>query len=190
MTTENSANLEVELKFPLLETAAAVVAALNRLGAVWRETITQVDSYFAHPSRDFVTTDEALRLRAIGKQNFITYKGPKLDSTTKTRREIEIEYAAGSTAHQQFTSLLEAVGFRLAGEVRKQRQCGQIPWQGREIELALDEVVELGSFLELELLVPAAELEEAKRALQSLAAELQLGASERRGYLDLLRRAK
>jgi len=189
MQSDSSAYLEVELKFPLTE-SQSVVAALNRLGAVWRETITQTDGYFAHPSRDFVATDEALRLRAVGERNFITYKGPKLDSTTKTRREIEIEYATGGTAHQRFSSLLEAVGFHLAGEVRKQRQCGHIQWQGREIELALDEVAGLGSFLELELLVPAAELEEAKSTLQSLAAELQLGASERRGYLDLLRQGK
>ena len=48
--------------------------------------------------RDFARTDEALRLRHVGEFNYITYKGPKLDATTKTRREIEIGLADGHQA--------------------------------------------------------------------------------------------
>jgi adenylate cyclase class 2 len=189
MANSNAANLEVELKFPLTD-PSDVVATLDRLGATWRETITQIDGYFAHPSRDFVQTDEAFRVRAVGEQNYITYKGPKLDITTKTRREIEIPYAAGTASQQQCVALFEALGFRLVGEVRKQRRGGSLVWQNREIELALDEVAGLGSYLELEIIASAAELAAAKELLQSLAGELNLGPSERRGYLDLLMRGK
>ena len=53
------------------------------------EPAEQVDTYFSHPARDFAATDEALRIRSIDQENFVTYKGPKLDATTKTRREID-----------------------------------------------------------------------------------------------------
>ena len=42
------------------------------------------------PCRDFAQTDEALRIRTVGDTSFVTYKGPKLDATTKTRRELEL----------------------------------------------------------------------------------------------------
>ena len=73
------------------------------------------DRYFAHPSRDFARTDEALRLRRIGEFNFITYKGPKLDATTKTRREIEIGLADGQQAATDAAELLAAIGFHHGG---------------------------------------------------------------------------
>jgi adenylate cyclase class IV len=54
------------------------------------------------------------------------------------------------------------------------------------VTLSLDSVDELGEFLELEILVPPAELDAARQTLLSLAASLSLGVSERRGYLHLL----
>ena len=70
------------------------------LGATIEPPVVQVDQYFAHPARDFAQTDEALRLRRVGKQNFITYKGSKIDATTKTRREIELPLAPGEEARR------------------------------------------------------------------------------------------
>ena len=87
----------------------------------------EIDVYFAHPARDFAQTDEALRLRRKGDANCITYKGPKIDATTKTRREIELPLAPGPESLASWTALLEAVGFRPAGEVRKSRRKAASP---------------------------------------------------------------
>ena len=83
---------EVEQKYPLAD-VAAVEAALARLGATWHATVEQVDRYFNHPCRDFAATDEALRLRRTDQALAITWKGPRLDATAKTRRELELPLA-------------------------------------------------------------------------------------------------
>jgi len=78
---------EVEQKFPVSD-MPALQERLIALGATIGETQVEVDLYFGHPARDFSKTDEALRIRRIGAKNCITYKGPKIDITTKTRCEI------------------------------------------------------------------------------------------------------
>jgi len=178
-------DLEVELKFPVAE-PGQIANALAALGCRFSEPLDQADLYFAHPARDFAQTDEALRLRRSGDEACITYKGPKLDAATKTRREIELPIAGGSEGYARYRELLEALGFRAVLEVRKRRTQGTIDWEGTEIEVALDDVVGLGAFVELELLAPAEQLASAKEKLLSLAARLDLSGAERRGYLDLL----
>ncbi len=126
----------------------------------------------------------------MGEANFVTYKGPKIDPTTKTRREIELPLATGPDAANQYAELLNALGFRSVSEVRKTRRLLEIPWEGCTIEVALDDVAGLGAFVELELSAEGApdgpEVQAAKKHIQSLAAALGLGASERRSYLELL----
>jgi adenylate cyclase, class 2 len=178
-------HLEVEQKFPLSD-PQAVRAALERLAATFQPPIEQADTYFRHPARDFAQTDEALRLRQIGETNLITYKGPKLDAQTKTRREMELPLASGRAAFEQFSELLTAVGFEPVYTVRKRRQPGEIAWQGESIHLALDEVAGLGSFLELEVTAEERTLAAAREAVLSLGRALGLTEIERRSYLELL----
>jgi adenylate cyclase class 2 len=176
---------EVEQKYRLAD-AAAIERRLRELGACNGQTMTQVDQYFNHPARDFATTDEALRLRQIGEANFITYKGPKLDATTKTRKELELPLPPGAAMAAAYAELLQALGFRHVAEVRKVRRTLHLTWQDREIEIAIDEVNSLGTFLEIELTAEEATLDAAKKCLASLAVELQLTQHERRSYLELL----
>ena len=127
-----------------------------------------------------------MRLRQIGESNFITYKGPKLDATTKTRREIELPLPAGEAVAASYAELLTALGFRYVAEVRKQRRTFHLAWNSSDVEIALDEVAQLGSFVEIELSASEAQLDRAKECLASLARELLLDQSERRSYLELL----
>lgn len=178
-------HFEVEQKFPLAD-SAAVERRLRELGARDGESMTQVDLYFNHPARDFANTDEALRIRQIGEANFITYKGPKFDATTKTRKELELPLPAGAESAESFAEMLLALGFRRVAEVRKQRRTLNMQWQGREAEIALDTVDRVGSYIEIEFCATEADLDAAKACLASLAAELNLKATERRSYLELL----
>lgn len=176
---------EVEQKYAVAD-LAAVEAALLALGARKLAPVMQKDAYYAHPARDFAETDEALRLRRVGDQTSVTYKGPKLDGETKTRREIELPLGPGTATGKQFAELLAALDFQLVREVRKRRQGFLIPWQDQEIEGALDEVHGLGNFVELELSADDDTLETAKAAIASLAGHLGLSRAERRSYLELL----
>ena len=182
---------EVELKFAV-SGRAALERRLVEMGGRLAEPQEQVDRYFAHPCRDFAQTDEALRLRRVGDSVAITWKGPRIDAATKTRREIELELAplpaaldAGPTL-SSWTELLEALGFRRVMEVAKRRQPLRLVWQGAAVDVALDTVAGLGEFLELEIMAAEGEVPAARARLESLAQEIGLGPTERRSYLELI----
>jgi adenylate cyclase, class 2 len=177
---------EVEMKFPAAD-LAALEARIAQLGAKIAAPQAETDVYFAHPARDFAKTDEALRIRRKGSANFITYKGPKIDAATKTRREIDLPLPPGEPTAQAWTDLLAALGFTPAGEVRKARRKAHVAWQGHEVEISLDEVVGLGAYVELELIAEADGLDAARANILSLAESLGLKDTERRSYLELLR---
>ncbi len=176
---------EVEQKFPVAD-MATVESKLVELGAEISPPKQERDLYFAHPARDFRQTDEALRIRRRGREAFITYKGPKLDKVTKTRHEIDLPLPTEAGSADAWQSLVEALGFRPVTEVPKQRRKAFVAWQGRRVEVSLDEVAELGTFVELELVTQADDVEPAKSCIATLAEELGLLQSERRSYLELL----
>lgn len=179
---------EIEQKFRC-EDLGRVREKLLALGAELGGVVEQSDCYYKHPARDFATTDEAFRLRRVGERNYMTYKGPKIDATTKSRREEEVRLADGEAAHHSCGEILHLLGFMPVATVSKRRQTLDLVHDGVSIEVALDDVQDLGMFVELEASVVGGDstiLDAAKRALAAVAAKLGLGDSERRSYLELL----
>jgi adenylate cyclase class 2 len=176
---------EVEQKHCVLD-VAALETQLAARGVILQSPVVQSDQYFAHPARDFAKTDEALRIRKSGDKSFVTYKGPKLDATTKTRRELELPLAPNDSDGTRFAELLTALGFKPIATVRKQRRAFRVRQGDYIIEGALDDVDGVGTFVELELPASDQNLDESKQVIRKLAEELQLGPSERRSYLEML----
>jgi adenylate cyclase class 2 len=179
---------EVEQKFAV-DDSSAVEFRLRELGAAFHDPIEQSDRYYNHPARDFGQTDEALRIRCIGDNTRVTYKGPKIDTQTKTRREIELpigEPGEGRQSAEQLSAMLELLGFRFVAEVRKTRRTAELLWQGQHVEVALDDVADVGRFVELETSAADAALQQAKQRIIALAADLGLAQHERRSYLEML----
>jgi adenylate cyclase class 2 len=175
---------EVELKFPLPDPAAFRLR-LAACGARPGPTVDQSDLYFNHPVRDFAQTDEAFRVRMSDGRGFVTYKGPLVDLQTKTRREIEVPFA-GDDAGDKFVEILRRLGFRPVREVKKRREMHHLSWQGREYEVAIDDVADLGVFAEFETLADEAGRSAATAAILSLVSQFQLPPPERRSYLSLV----
>jgi adenylate cyclase class 2 len=148
--------------------------------------VVQADRYFAHPSRDFSQTDEALRIRTVDDKSFVTFKGPKFDTTTKTRREVELPLESGDPHGTKFAELLELLGFKSVAVVKKKRRTFHLDAGGKHVEGALDDVEHVGTYVELELMADDAGMGEAKRIVSSLSAELDLGPTERRSYLEMM----
>jgi adenylate cyclase class 2 len=178
-------HLEVEQKYPVSD-LEQITATLVALGAELGEEIEQADYYFNHPARDFAETDEALRIRRVGSRNRITFKGPKLDQLTKTRQEIELRLGDGDGQAESWRELLEALGFTPVAIVRKVRRPGKLPWKNSDVTIALDNVRDVGQFIELELTADTAGLDSARECILDLAGALQLADQERRSYLELL----
>jgi adenylate cyclase, class 2 len=181
-------NYEVELKFRI-DDPQRIVALLAGLEATAGDVEQHRDTYFNHPSRDFAETDEAFRIRSIGDDNRLTYKGPLVDKQTKTRQEVEVGCEAGPAGREKLRAMLLALGFREVHTVIKRRTPNHLDWQGRDVEVTLDEVEGLGTFVELETIATADNWESARDALLGLADELGLKHSERRSYLQLLLKA-
>jgi adenylate cyclase class 2 len=176
---------EVEQKF-YADDLPRVEDALRALGAQMGHAVSQTDVYLSHPARDFAQTDEALRLRREGDANFITYKGPRVDQTTKTRLELELPLPDGDGVARRFRELLGVLGFGVVVEVSKRRRPGVVVWRDCTIQIALDVVERLGRFVELETIAHEDRLDAARRSLASLAEELGLTRDERRGYAQLM----
>ncbi len=177
--------LEIEMKFPVTD-FAALERRLSEWGASAPASREDADEYFNAPDRDFARTDEALRVRRIGSANHVTYKGPKRDTQTKTRTEIEVPFAGGDEAARDFAAILTHLGYRSTAVVRKRRTVYHLTRQGFDLEVCLDDVEQVGRFVELEIVAPEEALDQAKAVLLQTAAELGLGASERRSYLEML----
>src|ERR1700684_1548999 len=103
--------LEIEMKFPVGD-FGSVQQHMKRWQASVQPAIDEADHYFNAPDRDFARTDEAFRLRCVGEQNRITYKGPKQGGPTKTRTEIEIGLEPGAEAAEQFRQMVQHLGYR------------------------------------------------------------------------------
>jgi adenylate cyclase class 2 len=143
------------------------------------------DTYLRHPSRDFRSTDEALRIREINGSPFITYKGPRLNGPIKIRPEIELPLAEGTL--EEWLKIWQSLGFTIALAVRKQRDVFQYQMESRPFTITLDRVDELGWFAEIErILHHRSEVEQAELEIQQVAQLLGLREIEKRSYLGML----
>lgn len=175
---------EVEIKARIAN-REEFIEKLRSLNALERGVVAQTDRYFNHPARDFARTDEALRIRRTGDINCITYKGPKVDAATKTRKEIEIAFASGVEAEAQFDALLSALGFSAVGVVKKRRTIWELRYGELMVEASLDDVEGLGLFAEIETKAGAADVGRAKATVLELCDRLGLGKPIRRSYLGM-----
>lgn len=180
--------LEIELKFPAAD-FAPIEAKLAQWQAQPADVLHEADHYYNAPDRDFAKTDEALRLRRIGEANVLTYKGPKQAGPAKTRTEIEVGLEAGAEAAEQFCKLLTSLGYRAVAVVRKKRRPFPFERDGFALEACLDEVEQVGRFVELEIIAPEEKKAQAEELLGQLAADLGLTHAERRSYLEMYLRA-
>jgi adenylate cyclase class 2 len=182
---------EVELKLPADHDT--VRERLHEAGATPRGTVVQVDTYYDAPHREFAETDEALRVReettgatsvdgetATGDDEptvELTYKGPLVGSASKTREERETAVTDGEAV----SAILEELGFTPAVTVEKERERFELDGY----TVALDEVRELGAFVEVE--TEADTVEPAREGAERILRELDLDPDDqlRTSYLEL-----
>ncbi|OJW25854.1 MAG: adenylyl cyclase CyaB [Planctomycetales bacterium 71-10] len=175
---------EVEVKYRDVD-HDALRRALAAIGAVEGATVDEEDSYLNHPARDFATTNEAFRIRRVGDDARVTYKGPKEAGPTKTREEIEVPFAPGRS--DDLARVFDRLGFRPVAVVRKRRTSFSLTFEGRPLEITLDRAEGLGEFAEVEALArDRDDLPAAQRAVLKLAEKLGLTTAEPRSYLRML----
>ena len=180
---------EVEQKY-IVNDLLKIEKTLRRMEVAIGPVIYQSDIYFSHPCRDFSSTDEAFRIRQVDDLNFLTYKGPRIDSNTSTRLEKEIPLPDGREYADQMIQLLGILGFNVFTTVKKQRRIASVCNNDVAIEIALDRVEHLGEFVELEVFTCQDKINAAKQAIAGLADKLELIRSERLSYCELMQKSR
>ena len=175
--------IEVEVKAKI-ESFSEMEEKLDKIGAIKTKKEFQEDIYFNSPVVDFAQTDEALRIRTTKENDdtniFITYKGPKIDKQSKTRREIEM----GIEDSQKCSGIFEAIGFKKVRAVRKNRQY----YTFENFEISLDDIEGLEPYMEIEIALSDGEdYSEAQKSIFDLFERLGIiDGFERTSYLELL----
>jgi adenylate cyclase class 2 len=177
---------EVELK--VRADHDAMRERLVDIGATELGAVTQVDTYYDAPHREFAQTDEAVRLRAETRENGgeeatshrLTYKGPLFESASKTREEIEVEVPESDSVD----AILCNLGFEPAATVRKNRD--RYEYEGYHV--VLDDVANLGEFVEVEAEATEESVESVREGATEVLDALGLDPAEqiRTSYLVLL----
>ena len=175
--------IEVEVKAKI-NSFEEIEKELERIGAEKSKKEFQEDIYFNSPVVDFAQTDEALRIRTTRENDntniFITYKGPKIDSQSKTRKEIEM----GIDDSEKCADIFEEIGFEKVRTVRKNRQY----YSYENFEISLDDIEGLDPYMEIEIaLDDGADYNEAQEKIFKLFERLGItDGFERTSYLELL----
>ena len=168
-------NFEIELK-AYYDNEEELRSKLESLGAVSVSKLEEEDVYFSHPSRNFAETGEAFRLRKSGHDFCFTYKGPRHSSGIKIREEIEFSVGDYSAAY----AMLEKLSFIPRGKVKKVREI----FAYSDITICLDDVEEVGKFIEIEKI--GSDKSAIEQEILLIAQKLGISRLEKRSYLTML----
>ncbi len=180
--------IEVEVKLPIFR-RSITERALKEAGFAPGDLVRESDVYYTSDFHDFMAQDEALRIREcdnltqISNKCILTYKGPKLDQVSMTRKELETRV----DSMEDCNAILLALGYKALFPVNKLRQY----YHKENITACLDQVEGLGSFLELEILVEnESERENALKKIEIILNDLDLSLKESttRSYLCMLQK--
>lgn len=175
--------MEVEAKYRVPNTSA-LEKALANAGARFLNRENHKDTYLRHPCRDFRVTDEALRIRVVDGQPWITYKGPRLAGPVKVRPEFELMLVANELP--SWLTIWASLGFEPVATVTKSRSTFEHSIDNRPILVAIDSVDGLGDFAEIERVIDSEDhIEQAKSDVNAIARQLMLGNCETRSYLAM-----
>lgn len=171
----NNKYTEIELKFPLLN-PKELIQKLNKIAKPEQQNIFQKDIYFVPAHRNFLAkkkVNEWLRIRETKDKITLNYKNWYPDGLHCKEFETKIEDITA------LKKIFESLDFKEIVVVEKMRNI----WIYKEVEIAIDDVKGLGSFIELEA-KSNLDFEEAKKLLYDILKELkaETGEQDFRGY--------
>ncbi|MFW9941300.1 MAG: class IV adenylate cyclase [Candidatus Thorarchaeota archaeon] len=191
--------IEVEIKVQISDPALMRKKFEENHGS-YKFSLIHEDTYYNMPKgiRDFKKTDEALRLRKSSRfdrnsdekkqvfEYYITYKGKKIDTLTKTREEIDLKIED----KEKMKTILDSLGFQEVITVKKERELYEFNFKNYHIEALIDYIPILEQyFIEVEYLTDSKEkLDESKEILFNFLSlyGIQKEDSITKSYLELI----
>ena len=177
-------DIEIEIKFKLLN-KEEVRDFLDKNGESTSKNVTQKDTYFIPAHRDFLEPEfpyEWLRLRETNKGAYITYKHFYPENVEKTDYCDEFETRVENA--ESIKKIFGSLNMKEAVVVSKSRDT----WIFEDVEIAIDDVEGLGSYIELETTLPYDNPVDGKDYLAAILEKLgaKLGEQDFRGYPYLI----
>jgi len=139
--------IEIEAKFKV-DTHDALRERLRQAGALFVGRYLETNQLFDRPDRSLTAAGCGLRVRAVqtlegrAGPHLLTYKGPRELADLKVRPEIDVRIDDPDRAAE----LLRALGYRAILVFEKRRES----WHLADAAIELDEVPEIGRFVEIE----------------------------------------
>ncbi|MBU2633916.1 MAG: class IV adenylate cyclase [Nanoarchaeota archaeon] len=176
-------NKEIEVKFPL-KNSEQVISFLKKNAKKLNENDFQRDTYFTPIHRNFLDVKypyEWLRLRESIKGITLNYKHfyPENVKTIDYCDEFETKID-----NSIINKIFDSLNFKKLITVEKNRTT----WIFKDVEIAIDDVKDLGPFIELEITTHFDDPKKAKEFLYKLTEEIgaEIGEEDYRGYPFLL----
>lgn len=184
MATDNISHFEIELRYKV-DSVEGLKTFLSENARLVSSNVNQKDSYFSPENKDFFAVDypfEWLRVRKSEKGNFFAYKHfyPE-NSPINSHCE---EHETKIDNYDALNTILLKLGFKLKLVVEKTRTT----WIYENVEIVIDEVNGLGSFIELEAKGHFNSVDDANKCLYTFVDKIKhyLGVENQKGYANLL----
>ncbi len=133
---------EIELKFKI-KNYNNTRLKIESTGAEYKGKYRQLDLWLDTKNKRLKREKEGLRIRQQNNKSVLTFKKTEQsDGKFREAEELETEISDPKTALEIFKRL----GFETRVEIRKEREV----WKLGKVEISLDGVKDLGTFLELE----------------------------------------
>ncbi len=181
-------DVEIELKFPLLN-HKAVSQRLACLATPKKKNDVQKDTYFVPLNRNFLAKNpvsEWLRIRETNRSCTINYKHWHNEKNKKTI--VCDEFETGIENPETLKKILVSLDFKEIVIVEKRRNT----WEHKGVNIAIDEVKDLGFFIEVETKGSLSNITKAKQGLYSVLADVgaETGEQDFEGYPYLILKKK
>jgi len=191
--------IEVEIKAKIFD-SDLLRKEFNEKQGIYQFSLIHEDTYFNMPDglRDFKKTDEAIRLRKSirfikgnkgeeqEKEVYFTYKGKKIDNSTKTREEIDLRIEDFG----KMKRILSILGFKEVFSIKKERELFTFDYKNYSIEALIDYLPILNQhFIEVEYLSDSSEkIDEIKDVLFDFLSLFNIKKEDsiRESYLELV----
>jgi len=180
-------NIEVEIKYPLLN-SEEIIKRLDSIAEKKSTDESQRDIYYNAPHRDFTSKDpiaEWLRIRESSRGMSANYKEWHFKDGKAMYCD---EYETGLQDMGAMSRIFKALDFRELVTVSKVRNT----WIYKDVEIVVDEIEGLGTFIELEAGGGFESIGEARERLFLILKEIKakVGEQDHRGYPYLLMKKK
>ena len=156
--------MEIEIK-AICHDLGKVKEIILSLGAIEDKRKHQIDEYYNHPNKDLRKTNEYIRLRYIsGGINCTFAYHINIDDGVNKEFEVNVDDL------KVFKQILDNLGFKLLGVIDKKRETYKLD----DFKITLDEVKNIGNFIEIEVEGDESEIAQKKNSCISMAEKLHI----------------